>query len=54
MGTLLQVARQYRPKLELGPKAELDELADWMASRPRPPQDQAPGRSRWQMENYLL
>ena len=33
MATLLQAVRTYGPKLELGPRAELDELAAWMASR---------------------
>jgi hypothetical protein len=33
MAKILQAFRAYGPKLELGPMAELDELAEWMSSR---------------------
>jgi nucleoid DNA-binding protein len=33
MAKIVQAVNQYGPKLELGPTAQLDELADWMASR---------------------
>lgn len=33
MAKIVQAVNEYGPKLDLGPTAQLDELADWMAAR---------------------